>query len=154
MWQKIALASAALAMAWTAGVGSKSPLPDPTQAKQQLLRLEDQWLQGLQNPHVQEQILADDFVHALPSGFITKKDQLDFLRSRKQPADNLKRHFEDLRVRIYGTAGIVNGMVVATDKAGNVVKKTVFTDVFGYRDGRWQAVNAQENDYQPRPTSK
>lgn len=83
-------------------------------------------------------------------GFITKKDQLDFLRSRKMPADNLARHFEDLRVRIYGTAGIVNGMVVAKDKSGVVVKKTIFTDVFAYRDGRWQAVNAQENDYRPR----
>ena len=56
-------------------------------------------------------------------------------------------------MRIYGTAGIVNGMVVATDKSGIVVKKTIFTDVFAYRDGRWQAVNAQENDYQPRPSS-
>jgi hypothetical protein len=53
-------------------------------------------------------------------------------------------------VRIYGTAGIVNGMVVATDKSGAVVKKSVFTDVFAYRNGHWQAVNAQENDYQPK----
>lgn len=126
-------------------------MPDPSQAKQQLLKREDQWLQGLQNAQVQEQILAEDFVHVLPSGLITKKDQLDFLRSRKQPADNLSRHFEDLRVRVYGTAGIVNGMVVAIDKSGAVVKRSVFTDVFAYRDGRWQAVNAQENDYQPRP---
>jgi hypothetical protein len=105
----------------------------------------------LQDPQVQEQILADDFVHALPLGLITKKDQLDFLRSRKLATDSLTRHFEGLRVRIYGTAGIVNGMVIATDKSGRVVKKSVFTDVFAYRDGRWQAVNAQENDYQPRP---
>lgn len=138
-------------MALTSSAGSKSSLPDSTEAKQQLLKLEDQWLHGLQNPRAQEQILADDFVHALPTGFITKKDQLDFLRSGKQPADNFKRHFEDLRVRIYGTAGIVNGMVVAIDKSGAVVKRSVFTDVFAYRDGRWQAVNAQENDYQPRP---
>ncbi|HET9792603.1 MAG TPA: nuclear transport factor 2 family protein [Candidatus Angelobacter sp.] len=151
MWQKLVITSLAVAMALAAGSGSKSPLPDPTQAKRQLLKLEDQWLQGLQDPQAQEQILADDFVHALPLGLITKKEQLDFLRGQKQPADNLSRHFEDLRVRIYGTAGIVNGMVVATDKAGAVVKKTVFTDVFAYRDGGWQAVNAQENDYQPRP---
>ena len=151
MWQKLVITSVAVAMALPAGSGSKSPLPDPTSAKQQLLKLEDQWLQGLQNSQVQEQILAGDFIHVLPMGFITKKDQLDFLRSRKQPADNLSRHLEDLRVRIYGTAGIVNGMVVATDKPGAVVKKTVFTDVFAYRNGRWQAVNAQENDYQPRP---
>jgi hypothetical protein len=54
-------------------------------------------------------------------------------------------------VRIYGTAGIVTGMVVAKDKSGVVVKKTIFTDVFAFRDGHWQAVDAQENDYQPMP---
>ena len=152
MLLRVAITFASFVLALTFSGASKTS-PNPAQAQQRLLRLEGQWLQALQNPQVQEQILADDFVHALPSGFITKKDQLDFLRSRKQPADNLKRHFEDLRVRIYGTAGIVNGMVVATDKSGIVVKKTIFTDVFAYRDGRWQAVNAQENDYQPRPSS-
>ena len=149
MVRKIVLTFAVLAITLTAAAPSPS-LPNPAQANQKLLKLEDQWLQNLQNPQVQEQILADDFVHALPSGFITKKDQLDFLRSQKQPADNLSRRFEDVRVRIYGTAGIVNGMVVAMDNSGNAVKKTVFTDVFAYRDGRWQAVNAQENDYRPR----
>ena len=54
-------------------------------------------------------------------------------------------------MRIYGTAAIVNGMVVTNDKAGKVLNKSVFTDVFAYRNGRWQAVNAQENDYQARP---
>jgi hypothetical protein len=45
----------------------------------------------------------------------------------------------------YGDVGIVNGLVVRTNKDGNTVDKTVFTDVFVYRDGRWQAINAQEN---------
>jgi Domain of unknown function (DUF4440) len=151
MWQKLLITSVAVTMALTSGAGSKSPLPDPIQAKQQLLNLEDQWLRGIQDAQVQERILADDFVHVLPMGFITKKDQLDLLRSRKQSADNLTRHFEDRRVRIYGTAGIVTGMVVAKDKSGVVVKKTNFTDVFAFRDGHWKAVNAQENDYQPTP---
>jgi len=131
------------------GNPSKAVTPDAEQAKRELINLEGKWLHALSDADAQEQILADDFVHALPSGFITKKDQLDYLRSRKQPADDLSRHFEDMRVRIYGTAGIVNGMVVATDKSGTVIKKSVFTDVFAYRDGRWQAINAQENDFQP-----
>jgi hypothetical protein len=144
---KIVITSAILAITLTAAAPSPF-LPDPAQAKQQLLKLEDQWLQNLQNPQAQAQILANDFIHALPFGFITKKDQLEFLRSRRRSADELSRHFEDVRVRIYGTAGIVNGMVVASDKSGAVVKKSVFTDVFAYRDGHWQAVNAQENDFE------
>jgi hypothetical protein len=57
-----------------------------------------------------------------------------------------------MRVRVYGDVGIVNGVVVTTDEKGpsrtggdEEVNRTVFTDVFVWRDGRWQAVNAQEN---------
>ena len=130
------------------GNAQKTHTPDPEQAKRELLGLEQKWLQGETDPSLQEKILADDFVHVLPSGFISKKDQIDFLRGRKQPADQLNRHFEDLKIRVYGEAAIVNGMVVATDNSGKPVRKTAFTDVFAYRNGRWQAVNAQENDSQ------
>ncbi len=132
------------------GNAQKSPKPDADRAKRELLALEQKWLQAEDDPAAQEQILAHDFVHVLPSGMISKKDQIDFLRSRKRPADELQRHFEQLKVRIYGTSGIVNGIVVATDKSRAPVRKTVFTDVFAYRNGKWQAVNSQENDYQPR----
>ncbi|MGE5325289.1 MAG: nuclear transport factor 2 family protein [Actinomycetota bacterium] len=123
---------------------------DEAKAKRDLLALEQKWLQAENDPGVQEQILADDFVHALPSGFISKKDQVDYLRRTKQPANHLRKHFENLKVRIYGTAGVVNGIVVAVDKSGAPVRQTVFTDVFAYRHGRWQAVNSQENPYHPR----
>jgi hypothetical protein len=36
----------------------------------------------------------------------------------------------------------VNGVVVETTDYGE--RKTLFTDVFAYRDGKWQAVSAQE----------
>lgn len=124
--------------------------PDPDQAKRELQALEQKWLQGETNPSLQEQILADDFVHVLPSGFISKNDQIHFLRSRKRPVDHLQRHFEKLKIRVYGMIGIANGIVVATDNSGTAVRKTAFTDVFAYRDGHWQAVNSQENNYQSR----
>ena len=132
------------------GNAQNSPTPDGVRAKRQLLTLEQKWLQAEDDPATQEHILADDFVHVLPSGMISKEDQIDFVRSRKQHPDKLQRHFEQLRVRIYGTAAVVNGIVMAMDKPGTVVRKTVFTDVFAYRNGRWQAVNSQENDFQPR----
>jgi len=40
----------------------------------------------------------------------------------------------------------VNGLVVTTNEKGEEVRRTVFTDVFVYRDQRWQAINAQENE--------
>jgi hypothetical protein len=133
------------------GNAQKSFKSDADRAKRELLTLEQKWLQAGNDPATQEQILADDFLHVLPSGMISKKDQIDFLRSGKNRADELQRHFEQLRVRIYGNAAIVNGIVVATDKSGGAaVRKSVFTDVFAHRKGRGQAVNSQESDYQPR----
>ncbi len=59
-----------------------------------------------------ETILADDFVHVLSLGFVTKAEQLRHMRTHVVP-ERRARHFEDLRVRIYGSAGVVTGIVVA-----------------------------------------
>ena len=111
---------------------------------QQLLRdLEQRWLDSEDNPDALESVLADDFIHVLPSGFVTKREQLQYMRSHPATQPGTRKHFEDLRIRIYHDAGIVNGIVVATDAAGKV-RKTIFTDVFALRNGKWRAINAQE----------
>jgi hypothetical protein len=50
-----------------------------------------------------------------------------------------------MQVRVYGDVGVVNGIVLTTDEQGREVERTIFTDVFVRRNGRWEAVNAQEN---------
>jgi len=44
--------------------------------------------------------------------------------------------------------------VIASDPSGKELDRTMFTDVFVYRDGRWQAVNGQENAVQATPGEK
>src|SRR5215467_16211316 len=107
-----------------------------------LIQLEQHWLEVEDNPDALESILADDFIHVLPIGFVTKAEQLKYMRAHPAP-ERTKRHFDDLRVRVYGSAGVANGIVVAVANNGKV-QKTIFTDVFAYRNGKWQAVNAQE----------
>lgn len=114
----------------------------PDQSQSALQDLEKKWLAVEDDPDALEAILADDFVHVLPVGFVTKREQLAFMRRHPAPNHDSK-HFEDLRVRVFGTAGVVNGIVVATSADG-AVRKTIFTDLFAYRNGKWQAVNAQE----------
>lgn len=111
---------------------------DPAHA---LRELEQHWLDVEDDPIALEGILAPDFLHVLPMGIITRDDQLSFMRRHPAPPRG-ERRFEDIRVRIYGTVGIVNGIVAAKD--GGSTRRTLFTDVFAYRDGVWQAVNAQE----------
>ena len=110
-------------------------------SKQEVLDLEKHWLEVENDPGALEPILAPDFLHVVPVGIITRDEQLGFMRQHPLP-DQASKHFEDMHVRVYGSVAIVNGIVVATDTRGT--HKTLFTDVFAYREGKWQAVNAQE----------
>jgi len=110
-----------------------------------LIALENEWLKNEHDASALEHILASDFLHPVPTGDVLSKAQHIEYASKHLPPAGLTNHFEDLQVRIYGDVGIVNGLVVTANKQGNTVNKTAFTDVFVYRDGRWQAVNAQEN---------
>src|SRR5215472_3623974 len=126
------------------GASPSQPTSEPGSAeksKQELLDLENHWLQVEDDPAALESILAPDFLHVVPAGIITKDEQLSFMRRHPRREQGAK-HFENLHVRVYGNVGIVNGAVVAPGKEG--AQKTLFTDVFAYRDGKWQAVNAQE----------
>lgn len=114
------------------------------EAQDAIVELENRWLANEGNPAVLDSILADDFVHVLPIGMITKKDHIDFVKQHPWP--KMKEHkFEKLQVRIYGDLAIANGCVMAVPENGTA-RRTYFTDVFALRDGRWQAVNAQESE--------
>jgi len=116
-----------------------------------LIALENEWLKNEHNAAELEHILGADFLHPVVTGDVLTKTQHIQFSSTHLPAPDLTKHFEDLQVRVYGDVGIVNGLVVTTNKDGNSAGKTVFTDIFVYRDGRWQAINAQENAVQSSP---
>jgi len=144
--------SAIVLCAWAAGSSVQAQSRTPEQDRAALVALENEWLANEHNAAALEHILASEFVHPLPTGdLVTKAEHIAFSSAHPPPA-NRKQHFDQLQVRIYGDVGIVNGVVVTTDENGrsgsgenHEVDRTVFTDVFVWRDGRWQAVNAQEN---------
>lgn len=121
---------------------SGASLGSVEKSKQELLDLENHWLLVEDDPKALESILAPDFLHVLAVGIITRDEQLDYVRKHPSQQPATKKHFEDMHVRVYGSVGIVNGMVVAEEAQG--VRRTLFTDVFAYRDGKWMAVSAQE----------
>jgi len=131
-------------------VGEVVSAPQRTEAqdKEALIDLENTWLKGEHDAAVLERILAPDFVHPVVTGdFLTKAQHIRF-SSKYLPPANLKQRFDQLNVRLYGDVGIVNGIVVTSDKDGKPLDRTIFTDVFAWREGRWQAINAQENGVQ------
>jgi len=143
MTSRLPILALALLMPFVRAGAPSSPPPNASRQQQAVEALERRWLTAENDPAALETILADDFIHVLPMGFVTKREQIDFLRAHPAPHDGTTRRFDDLRVRVYGTAALANGIVVAASPDGKV-QKTIFTDVFAYRSGRWQAVNAQE----------
>jgi Domain of unknown function (DUF4440) len=114
--------------------------------REALQALENKWLQNEHSATDLNTILASDFVHPVVTGDLLNKAQHIQFSSTHPPPANLRNRFDDLKVRLYGDVGIVNGLVIMTNDKGEEVRRTVFTDVFVYRDQRWQAINAQENE--------
>ncbi len=113
--------------------------------KNQIIKLEKLWLKNLHNKAVLDTILAPDFVHTLPQGiFIDKDQQINYMVNHSFTEGETQK-FDTLSVRIYENTGIANGIVETFDKNGKSIRKSIFTDIFVKRKGRWQAVNAQEN---------
>lgn len=112
-------------------------------------QLEDQWLSALNSDDVDKiaEILADDFVRPAPDSgrFITKADLLSYYRSHLKPLSPSQRRIDDMTVTVYGNTAIARGLVIRSGVDGQVISKLLFTDVFVQRNGKWQAVSAQEN---------
>ena len=140
-WSGVVMCGVLLCGAPVLGQTKDNPV-SPEKAKQELLDLENHWLQVEDDPDALESILAPDFLHVVGAGIITKDEQLNFMRKHPAPRSKQAKHFDDMHVRVYGTVGIVNGVVVASE--GGTTRRTLFTDVFAYRGGKWQAVSAQE----------
>jgi hypothetical protein len=112
--------------------------------------VELEWLHAEHDRATLDRVLADDFVHPVAAGvFLTKAQHIDWVVAHPPPVDRRQR-FDRLVIRTYGDVGIVTGMVIAQAPDGRE-DRSVFTDVFVKRDGRWQAVNAQENAVPPLP---
>lgn len=124
---------------------SDSADPEAT-TKQALIRLEHAWLQALETHDVDalQRILAEDFLDTSYDGQLrTKADQLAGGRDPTIESERLS----ELRVRVFGDAAIVTGLNTVTGAQHAWTVRIRFTDVFVKRDGRWQAVAAQETLY-------
>jgi hypothetical protein len=144
----VALLCCAAGIVFASGSGPSSK--SATAAQQAVTQLEQRWLQNEYDPTTLNSILADDFVHVLPSGFISKQQHIAFVQAHQQ-RKLLKRQFEQLRVRVYGDVAIANGIVAEMPAKDGVALKSLFTDVFAFRNGKWQAVNAQETPMGKQP---
>jgi hypothetical protein len=114
-----------------------------------LVQIERTWAQALEkhDSAMLECILANDFEEAGPDGQLFDRSNM---LSRARNTQEVHYELSEMHAHVYGDAGYVRGMGVAMGGDGKIRAKTRFTDVFVYRDGRWQCVAGHESMF---PTS-
>jgi hypothetical protein len=87
-------------------------------------------------------MLATEFEDADVDGSLhLRQETLQKIPNRKPGANQLS----ELRAYVQGNLGFTRGLATLVDPSGNVMARVRFTDVFIYRDGRWQALAGQES---------
>lgn len=87
-------------------------------------------------------LLADEFEDADVDGSVhTRAESIAKIPDRKPGRTN---RLTDLRAHIEGNMGFARGLNEILDADGKVVARVRFTDIFTYRDGRWQALAGHE----------
>lgn len=109
-----------------------------------LLELEQNWAQALsrQDADTVRCMVADEFEEADVDGALHSRSQMLAHIPQRKPGSN---HLTELRAHVDGNFGFVRGLNQVLDPAGKVKARIRFTDVFTYRDGRWQAILAHES---------
>ena len=110
-----------------------------------LVQIEHTWLRAVEqhDPAALGCILADEFEEADSDGSLINRSTM--LANATKPRNG---HGEllDLHARIYGEVAFVRGIGL-TSENGRPTGKTRFTDIFVYRDGRWQCVAGHDSRF-------
>ncbi len=109
-----------------------------------MAQIEQSWAGALEHKDVQALgcILAEEFQDVDPKGNISDRATTLAKAADHRPAHN---ELTELSPRVYGDVGYIRGLATATDARGKILGRVRFTDVYVYRDGRWQAVAAHES---------
>jgi len=124
------------------GAASTCPASQPKN-ESALLQLEQSWAKALEehDSHTVDCILADEFEDVDVNGQLHHRSEALARIPQRTPSQN---HLEDLKTHRYGDFAFVRGINRVTDPAGKPVAQVRFTDIFVYREGRWQAVGGHE----------
>src|SRR5215831_11965511 len=80
-WPLINTLAAVIILLFIIGASRAERQPQQDKSEKAIRDLEQRWLENEDDPSALATILADDFVHALPMGFIGKQEQLNFMRN-------------------------------------------------------------------------
>jgi hypothetical protein len=109
-----------------------------------LIQIEQTWARGLEQRDTASLscILADEFEDTGPDGSLTDR-AATLAKAAEHPA--VHHDLTDLHAHMHGDFGYIRGLATAIDAQGKIVARVRFTDVYVYREGRWQCVAGHES---------
>lgn len=109
-----------------------------------LVQMEQTWARSLERRDASTLscILATEFEDAGPDGKLT--DRATTLVKAAEPR-SVRHELSELRAHVLGDTGYIRGLAAAMDAQGKLIARVRFTDVYVYRDGRWQCVAGHES---------
>jgi ketosteroid isomerase-like protein len=139
---RLALQAAVLMLlitpAWSASCANGQAKDEAT-----LLQLEQTWAKALEehDANTVSCLTADEFQDAGTDGAVHDRAAVLARVPKRGPNSN---HLDDMHAHLYGDVAYVRGVNQVSDPSGKLVARVRFTDIFVYREGRWQAVAGQE----------
>ncbi len=127
-----------------------SPCPkDQAKNNDALVQIEKTWARALDehNSDALNCILADEFEDADPQGKLAGRSATV---ERVGTSHAVHHVLSDLHAHVHGDFGYIRGIADAVDSQAKGIRVR-FTDIYVYRDGRWQCVAGHESLVSPIP---
>jgi acetyl esterase/lipase/ketosteroid isomerase-like protein len=127
-------------MRWHLGLAGGPPPGSRQEQEKSLVELERRRSQAIWTGDLQTLagIYADDFRGLLANGHYIDKAGLFEMFKGQDP--DLRFTVEDLDARVLGATAVTHGKITGRNPKGEIVLLSMFTHVYAWRDGRWQAV--------------
>jgi len=109
-----------------------------------LKQIEQNWAQALnhRDEATLECILAEEFEDADIDG---KTSDRAATLAKVATSHSVDHALSDLRAYVHGDFGYIRGFATGRNPETKMVTKVLFTDIYVYRDQRWQCVAGQES---------
>jgi ketosteroid isomerase-like protein len=127
--------------------GVTGPATAQSKAEQELIQIERDWCTSSlkRDATLLARILADDYLGVTSAG--TTETKTAALASLKDTSSTLDVCVDsEFKVRVYGDAALVTALANRSGTEKGVAykdRKSLYTDTFIRRDGRWQCVGSQ-----------
>jgi ketosteroid isomerase-like protein len=113
-----------------------------------LIQIERTWARALEEQNISALgcILADEFEDAGPTGALADRTTI---LNRAADHHGVHNELSELHAHVYGDFAYIRGIATAVMDNKRPAMKVRFTDVYVYREARWQCVAGHESSIPP-----